>query len=194
MQSTICCIGHTTIDKVITRAETVIMPGGTSIYFSSAMAGLDMPYLLVTALAEGDLSVLDILRDRGVEMLVFSSPQTMFFVNEYGADSNERTQKVLQVAAPFTTGQVAGVNAAIYHLGTLSAGDIPQSVINILATKGLVSLDVQGCLRKIENESVIAIDWNEKEEVLPLVHYLKASEEEMAILTGTTAVERGAKN
>lgn len=30
----ICCIGHITLDKIVTPKQTTYMPGGTSYYFS----------------------------------------------------------------------------------------------------------------------------------------------------------------
>jgi sugar/nucleoside kinase (ribokinase family) len=189
----ICCIGHTTLDRVITPAETVAMPGGTSIYFSNAMAALDVRYSLITSLAQSDQLVLASLREKGVAITVYSSAHTLFFENIYGHNPNDRTQRVLQEADPFTPQQVTGVDASIYHLGTLVAGDIPAAAIKALAAKGKLSLDVQGYLRKVRNQDVVPVDWEEKEELLPYVHFLKANEEEMAVLTGQTDAEVGAK-
>ena len=36
----ICCIGHITLDKIITPRRTVYMSGGTSFYFSYALNSL----------------------------------------------------------------------------------------------------------------------------------------------------------
>lgn len=193
MHYDICCIGHTTMDRVITPAETVSMPGGTSIYFSSAMAALDVNYRLVTSLADADHFELASLQNKGVAITVFSSAHTLFFENKYGHNPNDRTQRVLREADPFTPEQVTGVAASVYHLGTLVAGDIPAAAIKALAAKGRVSLDVQGYLRKVINENVVPVDWHEKEELLPFVYFLKANEEEMAVLTGQSDAEEGAK-
>jgi sugar/nucleoside kinase (ribokinase family) len=56
-----------------------------------------------------------------------------------------------------------------------------------------VSLDVQGLLRKVEKEKVIPIDWTAQKDILPHIHFLKANEEEMKVLTGTDDAERAAK-
>jgi sugar/nucleoside kinase (ribokinase family) len=181
------------MDRIITPANTVDMPGGTSIYFSSAMAVLPVRYSLITALADGDASALAPLQRKGVHLTVYSSPHTLFFENTYGSDPNERTQRVLKVAEPFTASQVTAVDASIYHLGTLLAGDIPVAAIKALAAKGKLSLDVQGYLRKVDNNAVLPVDWTEKERILPLIHFLKASEEEAQVLTGCTVVAEGAK-
>jgi len=54
------------------------------------------------------------------------------------------------------------VNSGIYHLGSLLADDFSLDVIKHLAGKGLLSLDVQGYLREVQNEEVLAVDWPER--------------------------------
>ncbi len=52
MQYDLCCVGHITLDKVITPRNTVHMPGGTSFYCSYALSRFtDIRYKLITALA-----------------------------------------------------------------------------------------------------------------------------------------------
>ena len=46
----LCCIGHITLDKVVTPQSTVYMPGGTAFYCSHAIRHFnDIDYALVTA-------------------------------------------------------------------------------------------------------------------------------------------------
>ena len=48
----ICCIGHITLDRVITPSSEKFMAGGTSFYFSNAIRQMEVKYKLITALAE----------------------------------------------------------------------------------------------------------------------------------------------
>jgi len=41
MKHELCCIGHITLDKVVTPGNTVYMPGGTSFYVSHALKRFD---------------------------------------------------------------------------------------------------------------------------------------------------------
>jgi sugar/nucleoside kinase (ribokinase family) len=189
----LCCIGHITLDKVITSKATVHLPGGTAFYFSHAIAGMEMRYLLVTALAASELAVVTALEKRGIEVKAMPSRQTVLFENRYSEDQDHRTQRVLQEADPFTAGQLQDIEAAIFHLGPLLANDMPMDLIKALAGKGKVSLDVQGFLRKVEKEQVVPIDWKAKKEVLPLIHYVKVNEEELKVLTGATDIHEGAR-
>lgn len=193
MTHVFCCIGHITLDKVITPATTVYMPGGTAYYFCHAMAGLHNSCLLVTAVADGEMESLSSLRERGIAVQRLHSEHTVFFENRYGHQANERTQKVLQEADAFPLQQVQDIEATTFHLGPLLAGDVPDEMIPALAAKGIVSLDVQGLLRKVETSRVVTIDWERKKEMLPSVHFLKASENEAQVLTGLADVHEGAK-
>jgi sugar/nucleoside kinase (ribokinase family) len=182
----ICCIGHITRDKIVTPQTEVYMAGGTAFYFSHAVCTMDAKYLLVTALGESDMRSVTDLRSIGIEVTAFPSAHTVFFENKYAGNMDHRTQRVLQVADPFTLEQLQPVQARIYHLGPLLAHDMSVELIRLLATKGKVSLDAQGFLRKVENQKVVPIDWTEKLEALPYISMLKANEHEMEVLTGET--------
>ncbi len=62
-----------------------------------------------------------------------------------------------------------------------------------MASKGLVSLDIQGFLRYVENKKVFYTDWADKNEALPYVSILKANEHEMEVVTGRKDVQDGAR-
>lgn len=169
------------------------MAGGTSFYFSNAIQHMDVKYSLVTALAEAQMNEVEILRGKGIDVKAFPSKHTVYFENIYSENQDHRTQRVLQKADPFTVEQLLPVEARIYHLGVLLADDISVEVIKALSEKGKVSLDVQGYLRKVENENVLAVDWTEKQEGLKYIDILKANDHEMAVLTGCTDVKEGAQ-
>jgi sugar/nucleoside kinase (ribokinase family) len=189
----ICCIGHITLDKVVTQNMAVFMPGGTSFYFSNAMAHMDVHYLLVTAVAQSEMDAVRTLQDRGIEVISLPTRHTVYFENIYSSNQDHRTQRVLQQADPFTAEQLRAVEARIFHLGPLLAGDIPVDLIKALASKGKLSLDVQGFLRRVENHKVFPVDWMDKKEALPYIDYVKANEYEMEVLTGHSNLRQGAK-
>jgi sugar/nucleoside kinase (ribokinase family) len=189
----ICCIGHITSDKVVTTKAVMHMAGGTAFYFSYAVCKLDVNYLLVTALAESEMHYVTALRDKCIEVKVQPSAHTVYFENIYADDQDHRIQNVLQKADPFTPEQLQPVIAKIYHLGPLLADDISVEMIKTLAGKGIVSLDAQGYLRKVENKKVYPVDWPEKKEALQYVDILKADQAEMEVLTGYKEVSEGAK-
>ena len=181
----LCCIGYITQDKIVTAKSTVYMPGGTSFYFAHAIKRLDPKgFLLVTALADADKTAVEDIREEGIEVKTLPTAHSVCFENIYGENQNERTQRVTAKADPFTIEGLRDVSARIIHLGSLLADDFSLDVIKYLSGKGLLSVDVQGFLRKVDNEKVLPVDWAEKREALKHIHILKANETEMEVLTG----------
>jgi len=189
----ICCIGHITLDKIITANAVKNMPGGTSFYFSNAIKNMDLSFSLFTAVGEPERHILADLAGKGITIHAVSSRHTVYFENSYNENQDHRTQRVLQEADPFTTDHLTDIQAKIFHLGPLLANDIPLEVIKSLSAKGTVSLDVQGYLRKVDQQQVYYTDWSDKEEALPYVDILKANEFEMEVLAGTKGIYKGAK-
>lgn len=182
----ICCIGHITHDKIITPETEVDMPGGTSYYFAHAMYHLNggKDFQLVTSLAETDMQAVTDLRQLGINVSVVPSRHTVYFENKYGENQNNRTQRVLAKADPFTVESLKNLKASVFHLGSLLADDFSLQVIESLAERGEVSVDSQGYLREVRGEKVYAVDWKEKREALRHIDVLKVNEYEMEVLTG----------
>ncbi|WP_308245521.1 PfkB family carbohydrate kinase [uncultured Prevotella sp.] len=191
----ICCIGHITKDKIITPRQTVYMAGGTSFYFSYAFSHLpqNVSFLLVTKLGEGEMKSVEDMRQAGIDVQVYPSRHTVYFENKYGENQNDRTQRVLERAEPFTVDEMREVNAGVYHLGSLLSDDFSTEVVKYLSTKGRISIDAQGYLREVRGEKVYPIDWAEKLEILAHTDIIKVNEHEMEVITGLTDPRAAAK-
>ena len=102
----ICCIGHITLDKIVTPRKTTYMPGGTSYYFSHGISHLKdtKHYQLVTALAPSEFKAVEDIRAKGIKVTVIPSHRTVYFENTYGENQDNRSQRVLAKAQ---TGAVA---------------------------------------------------------------------------------------
>lgn len=190
----LCCIGHITLDKVITPQQSVDMPGGTAFYFSQAIKRFtNVDYALLTAVGEQEMHVVEQLRADGINARVMPSRYSVCFQNIYGENQDNRTQRVTAKADPFTIEAVQDLEAEIYHLGSLLADDFSMHVVKYLAGKGKISVDSQGYLREVRDTEVFAIDWSEKREILPYIHFLKANEHEMEVLTGYNQIGDAAR-
>ena len=191
----ICCIGHITKDKIITPRQTVYMAGGTSFYFSYAFSHLpqNVSFQLVTKLGEGEMKSVEDMRQAGIDVQVYPSRHTVYFENKYGENQNDRTQRVLERADPFTVDEMREVNAGVYHLGSLLSEDFSTEVVKYLSTKGRISIDAQGYLREVRGEKVYPIDWAEKREILAHTDIIKVNEHEMEVITGLTDPRAAAK-
>lgn len=181
----ICCIGHITRDKIITPESTVYMAGGTSFYMSYGISRLPktVSYELVTKVGKGQLPEVEKMRQAGISVRCYDSRHTVFFENKYGANSDNRTQRVLAKADPFTLEEMKPLEAKVFHLGSLLADDFSPEVVEYLSTKGRVSIDVQGYLREVVGEEVRAVDWKDKERILACTDILKLNEHEMEVIT-----------
>lgn len=191
----ICCIGHITKDKIVTPHRVVYMAGGTSFYFAYAINQLpnDVSFSLVTSMDPTETEPAEKMRQAGIDVTLNASRNTVFFENIYGENQNERKQRVLAKADPFTIEQLEHVDAKVYHLGSLLSDDFSNEVVEYLARKGKVSIDVQGYLREVRDEKVYPIDWKDKLKVLKNTYYLKVNEIEMETITGLKDAHEAAK-
>lgn len=183
----ICCIGHITRDRIITPQQTIDMAGGTSFYMAHGMHHLsqDFPFQLVTKIGQESQEEVNHLRQMNIDVLSYSSPHSVFFENHYGLNSNQRTQRVLAKAAPFTIEEMEPLVAEVFHLGSLLADDFSPEIVKFLAQKGCISIDVQGYLREVRGEKVYAVDWKDMDAVLPYVDIVKLNEHEMYAIMHT---------
>lgn len=171
------------------------MPGGTSYYFSHGISHLNdwKNYKLVTSLAPSEYSSVDELTGKGLNVEIIPSKKTVYFENSYGINQNNRTQRVLAKADPFTVEKIQHIEAKIFHLGSLLSDDFSLDVIKYLSKKGILSVDAQGYLREVRGENVYPIDWCEKKEALKYVHILKVNEHEVKVLTGLDDYQAAAR-
>lgn len=186
----ICCIGHITRDRIITQnpPTTTHCAGGSAYYMAWAIASLpsDILFHMITSVSQEVMPEVEKLRQAGIEVTAFESDTNVFFENKYGANMDNRTQRVLAKSAPFTLNQLKDVEARVYHLGTLLADDFAPEIVEYLASKGDVSIDVQGYLREVVGEEVKACEWADKLRLLKHTAILKVNEWECQTLTGMT--------
>ena len=170
------------------------MPGGTSYYFSHGISHLKdtKHYQLVTALAPSEFKAVEDIRAKGIKVTVIPGHRTVYFENTYGENQDNRSQRVLAKADPFTVEQLENINAHIFHLGSLLADDFSLDVVKYLSTKGILAVDAQGYLREVRGEKVYPIDWTDKVEALKYIDILKVNEHEMEVLTGQTDIKQAA--
>lgn len=184
----ICCIGHITRDKIVTPHHEAFISGGTSFYFSYAIARLPrkVSYQLVTKLGRFDVQEVRRMREEGINVVAYTCDNSVYFENSYGGDQNRRTQRVFAKCEPFKIKEMRGVEAKVYHLGSLLYDDFSPEFVKELSTRGQISIDVQGFLRNVRGQEVVETDWKEKLDVLAHTHILKLNEYEMELITGLT--------
>lgn len=182
----ICCIGHITRDRIIAHKPslTTQCAGGTAYYVAWALHHLTAPIQIITSVSQEMMPEVERLRRAGVDVRAYESNTNVFFENTYGENMDYRTQRVLAKSEPFTIDQLMDAGAEVFHLGTLLADDFAPEVVEYLATKGEVSIDAQGYMRRVEGEQVVSNDWSDKLRVLRHTAILKVNEFEFQSLTG----------
>lgn len=162
------------------------MPGGTSYYFSHGIRNLKdtRNYKLITALAPSEYKAVEDLRAKGIQVEVLPSRKTVYFENIYGENQDDRKQRVLAKADPFTVEELKDEEAKFFHLGSLLSDDFSLDVVKLLSGKGKLAVDAQGYLREVRGEQVYPTDWKDKREALKYIDILKVNEHEAEVLTG----------
>ena len=183
----ILCIGHITHDRIITpqQPDGVDCAGGTAYYVAWAINHLpqDVSFGVITAVGDDLTHEVKLLANAGIDITNLGSPAGVYFENKYGENMNNRRQRVLSKAAPFTIEQLKDAEADIFHLGTLLQDDFAPEVVEYLTNKGRVCVDVQGYLREVRDQKVYAVDWHDKLRVLRSTDILKVNEHEIDVLT-----------
>ena len=147
------------------------MAGGTALYFSWALHAIDptFNFSLVTKVGNESMDEVQRLREAGVDVTRYGCPHSVFFENVYGSNLDDRRQRVLAKAEPFTIDELMHTSARVYHLGTLLPDDFSLDTIAWLRQRGIVSIDVQGYLRQVVGEDVVPIDWDQSRSLLSQV-------------------------
>lgn len=194
----ILCIGHITHDRIITpqQPQGVDCAGGTAYYVAWAIAHLpkEVTFGVITAVGDDLKHEVQRLKGAGIDITDLGSADSSYFENAYGENMNNRRQRVLSTATPFRVSQLSEAEADLFHLGTLLHDDFAPEVVEYLASKGRVCVDVQGYLREVRQQKVYAVDWRDKLRVLRHTDTLKVNEHEIDVLTdGERDLRRAAR-
>jgi len=190
----IVMIGHVSKDIMIYEGEEERLLGGAVVYSSAAAARSGASVLVVTKAAGPDRHELTVMEESGADVLVQETPKTTSIRNEYHTpDREKRTVTLLARADSFTLDDIPDVQATIFDLAGLFAGELPVSLIEPLSHRGAVAIDAQGVLRTAVGERLEFRRWEEKEAYLPHVTYLKTDAAEAEILTGESDRERACR-
>ncbi len=181
----IITIGHVTNDILDYKGKVSRFTGG-AVYFSAfAAKRSNARLLMVTKMAEEDFGLLDDIKEEGIDVVALPSPRTTSIENIFESDDVDRRKvSLLSQASPFSLEDIPDAETKIYNLAGLFKGEIPPSMIEPLSKKGKVALDLQAMLRTSEKGKFSFKDWEEKEEYLPMITYLKADTLESEVATG----------
>ncbi len=132
----ICCIGHITLDKIVTPRKTTYMPGGTSYYFSHGISHLKdtKHYQLVTALAPSEFKAVEDIRAKYIDILK---------VNEHEMEVLTGQTDIKQAALQLAEWGVKEVLITLGSLGSIIYAEGTFHKIPAYPPKDIV--DATGC-------------------------------------------------
>ena len=179
--------GHFAVDRIIVDGVAETVSGGGVYYGSVAARRLGARVGVVTRLAEADFPRLAELRAEGVTVFAAPAAETSGIANYYhSADMERRICRPLGFAGPIQSADVPDVTAAIYAITPIIAGEVNLPLLQMLAGRGPVALDVQGFVRVRVGDELLFRPWPERAEGLRHVTYLKVDRAEAEAITGET--------
>jgi sugar/nucleoside kinase (ribokinase family) len=194
----IMMIGHLARDQNIVDGLGVVEPGGAVYFGSVALRHLGLSVAVVTRLHPDDFGLLEALREEGVQVYAAPAPETSGIANYYdSSDMERRVCKPLGFAGPFRPDEVPDLQARIYAVVPIIAGEVDLPLLALLSERGPLALDVQGFVRVREETddgpALVFRPWAERDEGLSRVTYLKVDRAEAELLTGQADLDTAAR-
>jgi len=190
----VAVIGHFARDSIIVGGQETVASGGSVYYGALALRRLGLRVAVVTRLARADWPRLDELKDAGIRVYAKAAEQTSGIENTYlSADMDRRVTRPLGFAGPFRLADVPRLNARLWLVGPIMAGEVDLDFVRALSARGPLALDAQGFVRVRDGDDLVFRDWPDKAEGLPYVRYLKVDHAETEVLTGQTDLLQGAR-
>ncbi|NLP10472.1 carbohydrate kinase [bacterium] len=186
-------VGHVTRDVLIIGDTETRRIGGAVYYGAAPLKALGKRVAVATKLAQKDYSLLEEFHQQDIPVYALPSRETTQFTITYLTDDGERRKFFIgALADPFAIEDFTDLQAAIIHLCPLLRGEISAEVVRRLAERAKLGLDVQGFVRVRKGDTLHSCAWEEKRNVLPFIHYLKADQWEAEILTGLQDLHQAA--
>jgi sugar/nucleoside kinase (ribokinase family) len=190
----IVMIGHFAKDRLVVDGHGEIASGGGVYYGSVALRRLGVRVAVVTRLHPDDFPRLDELKQEGIQVFATPAPETSGIENIYDSgDMERRICKPIGFAGPFQPHDIPDVSARIYVVASIIAGEVDLSLLESLAQRGPVAIDIQGFVRVREDGGLVFRQWPDIEEGLSHVTYLKVDRAEAELLTGVTDMVAAAR-
>ncbi len=188
-------IGNYTKDTILSPTGTRYVDGGAVNYAAHAAVRLGLRVAVVTHLAKEDSRVVDKFMESGIDCYATFTPFSTLMRLEYPTTNPDiRNLSVEHTAGTITRDEVTHLNAKSAVIGSSLRGEVGLDVIQACKAKGmLVAADMQGYVRVLENDQLLYRPWDEMQEVLSYLDFLKSDMVEAEFLTGETDVLRAAQ-
>lgn len=181
----IVMIGNFAKDKLIVDGVETIASGGGVYYGSVVISRLGLRVAVVTRLHPDDFSRLEEMRTEGVTVYATPADGTSGIANYYqSANMETRITKPIGFGGKYILEDIPDFNTKLIMLSPLYAGEIDLPLMQELAKRAPLALDIQGFVRVPVGDDLIFLPWEQMSEGLNCVTYLKLDKAEAFYLTG----------
>ncbi len=187
----ILMVGNFAKDKLIVDGVEQTASGGGVYYGSVVISRLGLEVVIATRLHPDDFGRLDELDAEGVGVFFTLAEGTSGIANYYRSDDMERRIcKPIGFGGKFRIQDIPVIKTRVIMLTPLFAGEVDLALLKILAGQALLAMDIQGFVRVPKGDSLEFQPWDEMEEGLRSVTYLKVDRAEAEFLTGLTDIRQ----
>ncbi len=176
----VAVVGSTTLDRVVMEGgATYLKWGGVPVYAGLTFSRSGVATGVCTNVSARDHAVVDLLSNASLSVDTGYSQATTEFVNH--VDGDHRLQELYARAAPISAPQLTAIAAKVghVHLGPLHPRDIDPEALPALHNVGLVSIDIQGYVRRIEGTDILPGVSEHLTAALEQADIVKASRDEL---------------
>lgn len=190
----ILMIGHFAKDCNVVDGQPEIASGGGVYYGGMAARYVGAKVAVVTRLHPEDYALLDDMRSAGITVFAAPAAETTGIENAYDSrDMERRVCRPLGFAGAIRQEDLPAVTARLYCVASIIAGEVDLPLLEALAKRGPVAIDIQGFVRVREGAALVFRHWPEMARGLAAVTYLKVDRAEAEMLTGLSDLAAAAR-
>jgi sugar/nucleoside kinase (ribokinase family) len=191
-------VGHMCYDEIIPfGGQPRVAPGSAVLCGAMVAARIGKKVAAVVKMAKKDESILQPMKDVGVDTYLIPSEETSFNrVLHYSANVDERRMTLIKSAGLISINDVPLLDSTCVHLAGISDTEFDMALMKGLKSRGYKSLsvDMQSFVRHINpvSHDHEFNDVADKKEIAAMMDKLKLDVVEARILTGTEDLEKAA--
>ncbi len=186
-ENDIVMIGNFAKDKNIVDGVEEIASGGGVYYGSVVARRLGARVTVVTRLHPDDFPRLEELRSEGVNVFATPADGTSGIANYYQSSNMEtRICKPIGFGGKYDLDEIPDLPTKVILLTPLFSGEVDIQLLKALSKRAPVGMDIQGFLRVPVDDDLIFQPWEEMEEGMSYITYLKVDKAEAEYLTGSS--------
>lgn len=186
-------IGNFAKDKLIVDGVEEIASGGGVYYGSVVVSRLGGRVMVITRLHPDDFHRLEELKAEGVIVHATAAEGTSGIANYYqSSDMETRICKPIGYGGQYQIEDIPPFTTKIIMLSPLFAGEVDLELLQTLAKKAPIAMDIQGFVRVPIKDDLIFQPWSQMRTGLENITYLKLDRAEALFITGEENIQKAA--